>query len=419
MEAFITVKLAALEVVDARSHDACLAATTFDEASAILEHHASALGTETVSLRDCVGRVLASPVYSQIDAPRTHVSAMDGYAVNDVDLDRGIAVFNLAGQSFPGNPLAKHLGVGETVRIFTGAPIPAGSTRVIPQENASLTGSIVTFGFSRGLKRHIRTRGSDFQTGDVLLQTGTLIEPRHLVAIAGGDAATVNVARQPSICFVATGDELSEPGRTNFPNQIPESISHSLAAFVEQWGGRTVASHILPDEPTTIASAVRDALANVDVIVMIGGASKGSRDFAKAALQPLGLILHFSEVAMKPGKPIWYGRIGRTHILGLPGNPTAAITTARLFLAPLICALIGRPYRSALDWIQVPTRSAISRGDGRDQFLCAQWREGYVSASVRQEASSQITLVCSNALLRRRAFAEITEPGTSTEVLLI
>lgn len=253
----------------------------------------------------------------------------------------------------------------------------------------------------------------------MLLEIGALIEPRHLVAIAGGNAATVNVARQPSICFVATGDELSEPGRANCSNQIPESISDSLAAFVEQWGGRTVASHILPDEPTMIANAVRDALANVDVIVMIGGASRGSRDFAKAALQPLGLIVHFSEVAMKPGKPIWYGRIGRTHILGLPGNPTAAITTARLFLAPLIHALIGRPYQSALDWVQVPTRSAISGGDGRDQFLCAEWREGFVSASVRQEASSQIMLVCSNALLRRRRFAEMADPGTSTEVLMI
>lgn len=162
------MKLTALEVVDARSRDACLATTTFDEASAILEHHASALGTGTVSLRDCVGRVLASPVYAQIDAPRADLSAMDGYAVNDADLDRGTAVFELVGQSFPGNPLAKHLGVGETVRIFTGAPIPAGSTRVIPQENASLIGSKVTFTNSKGLKHHIRTRGSDFKTGQVM-----------------------------------------------------------------------------------------------------------------------------------------------------------------------------------------------------------------------------------------------------------
>jgi molybdopterin molybdotransferase len=384
----------------------------FDEAAALVAEAAQPLGSERVSLDQAKGRVLAAPVIAEVDAPPADVSAMDGYAVRDADLPERLRV---AGESFPGRGYEAPIEAGQCVRIFTGAPVPAGADRIVIQEGVRRDGDVASFE-TPGPARHIRPRGSDFARGDILIEAGRLIEARALVAAAGADLAEVEVWRRPRLVILGTGDELVAPGKARAtPGAIPESISLGIAAFAEDWGAEVVARKRLRDDLTVLEQEAAEALKIADVVVVTGGASVGERDFAKAMFEPAGLALIFSKVAIKPGKPVWLGRAGETLVVGLPGNPNSALVTARLLLAPLLAGLTGR--KPVLRWRQAKLAEPIAATGDRETFYRGASAGETVGLLSNQDSGAQRTLAAADVLIRRAAGAPAAWAGEVVDVI--
>ena len=382
----------------------CRASIDFDTAQAILASHASPLGQEIVPLAAAAGRYLAAPMTARIDAPRRDCAAMDGYAVRGDDFAAGQREFVAVGTVCAGQVPSAPILPGQTMRVMTGAPIPQGADRVVMVEHCEVEGSLVRVCDALQHKPHIRRLGSDFESGDILLESGSKLTGAALVVAAAADRSPLTAWRRPRLALLATGDELAPPGTAaDTAQMLPDSLSAAIAALILQWGGEIAAVHRIGDDPDAIRAACRSS--DADVVVLLGGASRGDRDFGRSALQPLGLELAFADVAIRPGKPVWYGRTPSAHILGLPGNPTAAITIARLFLAPLIAGLAGGDASSALPWRLMPARRPIAANGPREAFLCASASYLGVDVHDRQEASGQLLLGRTDVLIRRPAFA--------------
>lgn len=402
----------------AANPEPCAAAMDYDVAQAILTLHALPLGEEEIALAAAVGRVLAEPVIAQIDSPRRDCAAMDGYAVRSVDLDG--APLQIVGTCYAGACDAGSVAAGEAMRVMTGAPMPRGADRVIVAERSLRQGDHVVLHASPGERAHVRLRGSDFQAGATLLPRGALLDPFALVTAAAADVAVVRVWRKPRVLILATGDEIVEPGTAIGNAQaIPDSLSIALCAFTREWGGGDISTRRVADDPPAIRAAAREALAEADLLVIAGGASRGDRDHCRAALTAMGSEIAFADLAIKPGKPVWFGRLGGLAVLGLPGNPTAALTVARLFLAPLLAGLSGRPLASALDWRTATLVDAIPANGSREAFLCAAEEGDRVRLLDRQSASGQALLAHTRFLVRRPANAPALPAGAPVPALAL
>lgn len=387
----------------------------FDQALALVARAARPLGAERVPLAEAKGRVLAEPVAAQVRAPPADVSAMDGYAVRDADLPGRL---NMVGQSFPDVGYAGTLAAGQCVRIFTGGPVPDGADRIVIQEMVRREDDIAIIDEVPGPARHIRRGGSDFEVGDVLLDSGRVLDARALVAAAGADVGSLQVWRRPRVVVLGTGDELAEPGSARArPGAIPESLSLGVSALAQDWGAEAIGRRRLKDDLPSMVSAAADALEAADLVVVTGGASVGERDFAKAMFEPLGLDLLFSTVSIKPGKPVWLGRVGDRLVIGLPGNPTSAMVTARLLLAPLLAGLTGRDPYSALRWRPVALAEDLGPCGDRETFVRAAWSGEAVRPLSNQDSSAQRTLAAADLLIRRRAGAAAAQAGETVEII--
>lgn len=391
---------------------------SFDEALAIIAAVAQPLGKKNVPIDEAQDHVLASDVVATLDSPRRDVSAMDGYAVRERDLADLPARLRVVGQSFAGQADLPTIGPGECARIFTGGAVPPGADRVIVQEVVSRDREYAMVAEPLGTARHIRAKASDFATGEPLLLAGRLMDAHALVAAAAADLAMIEVWRRPRFAVLSTGDELAEPGTArNRATTIPESVSFGVAALGRQWGGDLVRRVRLADQLATLEQAAADALACADLVVVTGGASVGEKDFAKSMFEPAGLALLFSKVAIKPGKPVWLGRASGKLVLGLPGNPTSAMVTARLLLAPLIAGLAGRPLASTLRWRSAALAAPLGRGGDRESFLRARWTGDLVEPLHDQDSGAQKILAAAELLLRRRPFALDCDIGEAVEIL--
>ncbi|WJY17817.1 molybdopterin molybdotransferase MoeA [Alteriqipengyuania flavescens] len=392
---------------------------SFDEATERLQALARPLGPEPVALANAHGRVLAEPVLAMVDAPPADVSSMDGYAVREADLAALPVTLPVAFENAAGVADAGSLPESACARIFTGAPLPAGADRVVMQEEVERSGDAATFAAPHSSARFVRKRGSDFSRGDALLPAGTVLGPRQLVAAAAADHAQVTCWRRPRVALLSTGDELAEPGKARAtPGAIPESLSAGLGAFVNEWGGLPSPAERLGDDLPTLESAAARAVADHDLVVVTGGASVGERDFAKAMFDPLGLDLAFGKVAIKPGKPVWLGRVGVTSILGLPGNPTSAMVTARLFLAPLLAGMNGRPFAAARNWGSHVLAAPLPPCGSRETFVRAKLdAEGNARPLGNQDSGLQHALASADLLIRRAAAAPALAVGANVPTL--
>lgn len=391
---------------------------TFDEATALVAGLALPLGTESASLADARGRVLAADVLAGRASPSSCVSAMDGYAVREADLASLPVSLPVVGESFAGARFEGELPVGGCLRIFTGAPLPQGADRVIIQEEVQRTGDQALFGHPLGSRRHLRIAGSDFKAGDLLVPAGHRLNAQRLIAAAAANLGTLDVFRRPGVAILATGDELAAPGSPDpRPDAIPESVSFGVAALVEDWGGIVVSRRRCGDELANLRAAAAAAVTEADVVVVTGGASVGERDFAREMFAPLGLELLFSKVAIKPGKPVWMGRAGGAIVVGLPGNPTSAVVTARLLLAPLLAGLSGRNPGEALVWRRMPLAGSMAHEGDRETFHRA-WMDGQgVVPADDQDSSAQRALAASTLLVRRRPSERPAAVGEMVETL--
>jgi molybdopterin molybdotransferase len=391
---------------------------SFDEAIELVRSIATPLGTEMVPLARAAGRVLARPVVAQIDSPRSDVSSMDGYAVRDADLVDFPISLHVEGQSVPGAAWSDPVSPGSCVRIFTGAPVPAAADRVVIQEDVRRDGPLAIIDREPEGGRNIRRRGSDFRCGEELLAAAQFLGPRALVAAAAADTAELEVCRRPRLCILSTGDELAEPGSARqHPDAIPDSVSLGVAALAEQWGGECIGRNGLRDDLASMQKAAEAAIDATDLVVVTGGASVGERDFAKAMFDPVGLELLFSKVSMKPGKPAWLGRVREKIVIGLPGNPTSAMVTARLLLAPLLAGMTGLPLERALHWRKVQLSSSVEQCGARETFHRARSVDGKAEILPFQDSGAQKTLAEANLLVRQAANSPALDSGAEIDAL--
>ena len=325
---------------------------------------------------------------------------MDGYAVIDGATRPGepltVVGESRAGAGYPGN-----VEPGQAVRIFTGAPLPAGADRCIMQEYAARDGETVRFAEGYGPGWHVRAAGSDFAAGDLLLAAGTRLNPRAMIAAAAADVAGVPVARRPRVAIIGTGDELAPPGEAHLRvDAIPESVTYGVSAMVAESGAQVVHRVIGLDDLYALETAAGAALETADLVIVTGGASVGERDYAKPMFAPHGLDLVFAKVAIKPGKPVWLGRAKGKWVLGLPGNPTSAMVTARLFLLPLLARLQGQPVAEVLRWRSLPLAAPIGATGNRETFVRARWDEAGLMPLGNQDSGAQGALAQADWLIR-------------------
>jgi molybdopterin molybdotransferase len=391
---------------------------SFDEAIERIRKVAVPLGIESIALEVAAGRVLASPVVARIESPRADVSAMDGYAVRESDLANLPARLKLAGESFAGHGWSGDVGAGECVRIFTGAPVPNGADRVVVQEDVIREDDLLVIERHPGSQLHIRSRGGDFTKGDELVGTGRPLDPRAIIAAAAADLAKLDVYLRPWIRIFSTGDELAEPGSAaRARDSIPESVSFGVAALAHQWGAEILGKARLRDDLKSMKRAAANAIVDADVVIVTGGASVGEKDFGKAMFEDEGLELIYSKVSLKPGKPAWLGRAGNALVMGLPGNPTSALVTARLFLAPLLAGLTGRDPMDALRWRQMALATPLGECGSRETFHRARSTGLWAEILSNQDSSAQKTLVEADLLARQPANSPAREAGELVDVL--
>jgi molybdopterin molybdotransferase len=361
------------------------------------------LSTETVSLRDAAGRVLAQDAVALRDQPPFAASAMDGYAVRNADLATG-AQLSVIGESAAGGCFDGHVSAGQAVRIFTGAPVPQGADRILIQEDCQRQDNSIVISDGIDDNFYVRPAGGDFKMGD------SMAAPRCLSAgdialLASMNCAQVVVRRKPRVALIATGDELVMPGEIPGANQIISSNNFGLKALVEANGG---IAHILPIAADTVAAlkAVLDMAADADVIVTLGGASVGDRDLVRQVASDAGLEQAFYKVSMRPGKPLMAGRLGNTAMIGLPGNPVSAMVCGTVFLIPALRAMLGLG-KAALPQELAQLGQDITANGPRSHYMRAQIaiNEGVLicTPEARQDSSLLSVLAQANALMVRDA----------------
>ncbi len=307
--------------------------------------------TEPVSLLDARGRTLAEPLAAKFSQPPFAVSAMDGYAVRATDVASLPAQLKLIGESAAGRRFNGRVEAGQCVRIFTGAAIPDGADVIVIQEDTARDGNLITIKDANPPGVYIRNRGLDFEEGQMLLEPGRILDARTLTLAASMGHGTLPCHRRPRVAILATGDELVMPGETPEPDSIMCSNSFGLAALVESAGGTPVVLGIARDTHAALAEKIA-ASNDSDILVTTGGASVGDHDLVAPALQNAGMTLDFWKIAMRPGKPLMFGlrdtpSVKAQRVLGLPGNPVSSLICGRLFLVPLIHAMLGHPQSAA------------------------------------------------------------------------
>lgn len=391
-----------------------------EDALARLLDGAESKAVETVPLVEAAGRLLAAEVKARRTQPPFDASAMDGYAVRAQDIGALPAKLTVIGQAPAGNPFSGKVGVGEAVRIFTGAPIPDGADTVVIQENANASGDSVEIVEVTAKGRNIRLRGLDFSDGDTLLEKGRVLDAAALSLAAAGNNAELPVVGRPLVAIIATGDELLPPGSDPGPGQIIASNSYGVAAITREAGADVIDLGIAMDDVKAIAALVRRALeAGADVIVTLGGASVGDHDLVHEVLTGEGMALDFWKIAMRPGKPLMFGRLRDTRCIGLPGNPVASLVCSHLFLKPLLARLSGRSWAPKL--IEAKLEAPMPANDHRQDYIRAFATDTPAGLRVRafevQDSSMLRTLAIANALIVREPHAAAAPAGTSVRLI--
>jgi len=394
------------------------------DALARLLSDAGPLEPEKAAIGDASGRVLAAPAVADRTQPPFPASAMDGYAVRANDVVTVPRTLTVIGEAAAGHAFGRPVAPGEAVRIFTGAPVPPGADAILIQENARDVG----IGLIEALEtvasgRHIRRAGLDFTAGDELLSAGRVLDPAALSLAAAGNCAELSVVRRPRVAVLATGDELVSPGGAPGPDQIIASNGYGIAALVVAAGGHPIDLGIARDRLDEIEAAVdRAVAAEADILVTLGGVSVGDHDLVQKALSAKGMALDFWKIAIRPGKPLMYGRLGAMRVLGLPGNPVSSLVCGHVFLKPLVARLAGLP--DAHDIREVRLAVAMSANDQREDYVRGEVSRGpdgnlLARPFTLQDSSVLSVLSNANALIIRPPHAPAAPAGSICRVLML
>ena len=355
---------------------------------------------EHLNLRAALGRVLAEDVTSPLDVPAHDNSAMDGYAVRFADLRADAEVtLKIAGTAFAGAPFQPQVNAGECVRIMTGGVVPAGTDTIVMQEHVRASGSSVTIGGGHRRGQNVREAGEDLKTGQVALQRGQLLRPAEIGLIASLGIGEIAVYRKLRVAFFSTGDELRSIGTPLAEGQIYDSNRYTIHGMLTRLGCEVIDMGVVRDDSDLLERAFRTASEAADVVITSGGVSVGEADFVKDLLEKLGEVV-FWKIAMKPGRPLAYGRVGAAHFFGLPGNPVSVMVTFYQFVRDALLVLSGRDPVPPLPTFKVPCVSALKKAPGRTEFqrgVLTQDASGNWSVRVTGEQGSGILRSMSEA----------------------
>ena len=370
---------------------------------------------EYVALRDAADRVLAEPVFAQRDQPPFAASAMDGYAVQASDVAHGNRLM-VIGEAAAGHAYAGTVRKAQAVRIFTGAPLPAGADRVIIQEDVTRQGDQITLGNNLDTKSHVRPACGDFRTGEEIAAP-TVITPAMIALLAAMNIANVPVRKKPDVAIIATGDELVQPGETPGPDQIIASNCYGLAALVEAHGANARVLPIARDTRASLTLAF-DLAQDADLIVTIGGAAVGDHDLVGPSAQEQGLDRAFYKIAMRPGKPLMAGKMGTATMIGLPGNPVSAMVCGHIFVLPVLRKMLGLgeipPLRQS-----AKLRKAIGANGPREHYARAQISTEGVTVFDRQDSALLSVLASANCLAIRPINDPARQAGDSIVIIML
>ncbi len=379
-------------------------------------------GSETLAVRDSLGRVLDEDVTARVDVPAHTNSAMDGYAVAGGTLpapgeDR--RAYKVIGTAFAGHPFDRAPGTDECVRIMTGAPLPPGADTVVMQEHVERDDDVAGIGPGHQAGQNVRRAGEDLAAGAVAVAAGTRIEPAHLGVIASVGVGQVVVRRRPRVAFFSTGDELTAVGGPLGPGQIYDSNRYSLYGMLERAGVEPIDMGVVKDDRDVLEAALRKAGQEADAIVTSGGVSVGEADYVTEALRTHGQF-DFWKVAMKPGKPIAFGQIGDALFFGLPGNPVSVMVTFYQLVRPALLALAGSPPDIPIR-LMARCDSTLKKKPGRREFqrgILTTGEDGtYVVTSTGRQGSGLLSVMAAaNCFIVLPEEAGGVTPGSQVEV---
>lgn len=380
------------------------------------------LPEEMAALELAHHRILARDLVARRTQPPQAMSAMDGYAVRAADAGRAEARLKVIGEIAAGRPFGRAIGKGEAARIFTGGVVPDGADAVVIQEDTIADGDTITLTQAAVAGGHIRPAGIDFRQGEALLKARHRLTDRDLSLAASMNYPELPVHRRPRVALLATGDELVMPGVAPEPGQIVYSNGYALQALLRSEAADTIDLGVAADTMASTIAGIRSARARgVDILVTTGGASVGDHDLVKRALEAEGVEIAFWKIAMRPGKPMMLGRLGRMRVVGLPGNPVSSYVCGLLFVVPLVRALSGSE-------IIHHTRETALLGrdlwanDVREDYLRARLEtraDGRLIATplTRQDSSLLAYLSQADALVIRPPFAPAAAAGAPCELL--
>ncbi len=383
------------------------------------------MGTERVGLAGALGRVLAEDVASRLTHPPAAVSAMDGYAVRAADVASVPVTLKQIGSAAAGGGFDGTVGEGQTVRIFTGAPVPDGADAIVIQEDTDVDanadgGTRITVRQSVGAGTFVRPQGLDFREGDVLLHGGTRLTARAVGLAAAMNVPELTVRRRPRIAYLATGDELVLPGEPVGPSQIISSNTFAAAAYITAFGGEPLNLGIARDNEEALR-ALLGGVKEADLLLTLGGASVGDHDLVRKVLGAEGMELDFFRIAMRPGKPLIFGHLGDTPVLGLPGNPVSVGVTSVIFLRPAMAVMLGLAAESGPPETALLGRD-LEANDKRQDYLRSQLVRDdagqWVATPFEAQDSSQMaTLARADCLVVRAPHAPPIKAGMRVEIV--
>jgi len=323
--------------------------------------------SEKVSIRDSLGRILSENVISPVNVPQHDNSAMDGYAMKGIDLKEGEkSKFAVIGTAFAGQPFQGAVESGQAVRIMTGAVIPDGADTVVMQERAERDGdSVLVDYFPTGA--NTRKAGEDLKIGAPALTKGHKVRPADLGLIASLGITEISVYRKLRVAFFSTGDELIGVGTPLGDGQIYDSNRYTIFGMLTELGCELIDMGVVRDTPEDVERAFSDSTSIADVVITSGGVSVGEADFVKPILDKLGEVL-FWKIAMKPGRPLAFGKIGKSHFFGLPGNPVAVMVTFYQFVQVALKTLQGQTHQTPVPSFKARVTEALKKAPGRTEF---------------------------------------------------
>ncbi len=374
---------------------------------------------EKIPIRNAIGRVLKDNIVSPINVPPYTNSAMDGYAIRSSDIGTGHSQpLNVVGKILAGHSFAQNIQPGEAIRIMTGAPMPEGCDTVIMQEHVTQIGKQITFQGKYKPMQNVRQAGEDLQKGNIAVNQGKLLTPADIGLLASLGICEVDVLRKITVAFFSTGDELVPLGDQLDNGKIYDSNSYTLYCMLKRIGINVIDMGIIEDNKKTLGNALQIASETADVVITTGGVSVGEADYVKEILKSMGVI-NFWKIAMKPGRPLAFGKINQTLFFGLPGNPVSAMVGFYQLVRPALLKMSGVENTNTLR-VKARTSSRLNKSKGRMEFQRGhlyQEKDGWKVKTTGNQGSHMLSSIAqANCFIILPEESEIIQPNSIVEV---